>query len=133
MSKHTDLKRVAIGYLESISATDIREDVGISVIIQPDTTSFIVDITARLPDGRIVAVECSVASNEAARLTILVNRFDVVYWAPVMPLLFKLDRKDLDTFSKYSTRYTCKKCKYSWQPRIPNPKVCPQCKTRSWQ
>ena len=133
MSKHTSLKHVAIGYLESIGATNIREDVGINVIVKPDTTSFIVDITARLPDGKIVAVECSVASNEAARLNILAAWFDVIYWAPVMPLLFKLDRKDLNSFTKYSTQYTCKKCKYSWQPRIPDPKVCPQCKSRGWR
>ena len=22
----------------------------------------------------------------------------------------------------------CPKCSYSWEPRLPNPKVCPRCK-----
>jgi predicted Zn-ribbon and HTH transcriptional regulator len=26
----------------------------------------------------------------------------------------------------------CKKCKYSWESRINNPKVCPYCKSYNW-
>lgn len=26
----------------------------------------------------------------------------------------------------------CQKCQYEWQSKIPNPKTCPNCKTRAW-
>jgi len=26
----------------------------------------------------------------------------------------------------------CKKCGYSWESRINNPKVCPRCKSYNW-
>ena len=28
---------------------------------------------------------------------------------------------------------TCKRCEYTWNPRIPNPRVCPRCKSYDWQ
>jgi len=24
----------------------------------------------------------------------------------------------------------CNKCKYEWEPRVPDPKACPRCKSR---
>ena len=30
------------------------------------------------------------------------------------------------------TEVTCKKCDYSWTPRVSNPKACPDCKSRNW-
>ena len=30
------------------------------------------------------------------------------------------------------TEVTFKKCDYAWMPRVPNPKACPDCKSRNW-
>jgi predicted Zn-ribbon and HTH transcriptional regulator len=27
---------------------------------------------------------------------------------------------------------TCRHCRYTWTPRISNPKCCPECKSRTW-
>ena len=27
----------------------------------------------------------------------------------------------------------CAKCRYEWTPKVPDPKECPQCKSRYWQ
>ena len=26
----------------------------------------------------------------------------------------------------------CKRCQYEWNPRVPDPKVCPKCGSRHW-
>jgi predicted Zn-ribbon and HTH transcriptional regulator len=30
-------------------------------------------------------------------------------------------------------KHVCKKCGHIWVPRIPNPQMCPRCKTYNWK
>jgi len=30
-------------------------------------------------------------------------------------------------------KLTCAKCGYEWTPKVPDPKECPQCKSRYWR
>lgn len=29
-------------------------------------------------------------------------------------------------------KFKCKRCNYEWEPRVDNPKACPECKRRDW-
>ena len=33
---------------------------------------------------------------------------------------------------KKTKQLTCKRCKYTWEPRKPNPVACPKCISRNW-
>lgn len=62
--------------------------------------------------------------HESAKPCTIVDVYDNFF------LIFKLEKVVGIVPDNKPTTVVCPKCQYAWQSRIPNPKECPECKTR---
>lgn len=130
MDSHTKLKIAVYSILKSLGFSGVEME---HKIHPEGSIPIIIDVVGISPEGKTVAVECGTIQNMPRRLLILANTYDILYWAPVIPLLFKLDRRDLDRcLETYGIERICAKCGYRWIPRVQSPKRCPRCQTIHW-
>jgi len=130
VDSHTRLQISVYSTLKSLGFQEVEIE---HKIYPEDSMPIVVDVVGISPNGETVAVECGAIQNMPRRLLVLANRYDTLYWAPVMPLLFKLDRRDLDKCQgSYGLEHTCAKCGYHWIPRVQHPKRCPRCQSVYW-
>ncbi len=122
-------------FLESIGATDVMTEVRLKSLLGTYPWTVVVDLTATGSKGEKIVAECGSIHNVKERLRFIVGRFDVVYWMPSFPFLFKLEDKDILSFVSDGAgiQCECRICGYKWTPRIMQPKTCPSCKHRDWQ
>ena len=132
---HRVMVDATVRFLESIGATDVMTEVRLRSPSGEYPWAVVVDLTATGSKGEKIAVECGSIHNLKERLSFIVARFDVVYWMPSFPFLFKLEDKDILSFVSDGVGIQCKCsiCGYKWTPRVMQPKTCPECKHRDWR
>lgn len=124
LARHRAMVDAAAVFLNSIGATDIEYEYKIG--------SRLVDLFAVGSNGATIAVECGTVYYMEDRLGEIANEVDVFYWLPVMPLMFQLVAKDMDSYSCGDGVLHCSKCGYDWAPKVKRPLMCPACKSRKW-
>ncbi len=90
------------------------------------------DLRAISEDGDVIGVECGQLYYMEKRLKEVSSEVDIFYWIPVMPLMFKLEIRDMNKFVEGDGYLRCKRCNNVWEPRVEHPKICPRCKRRDW-
>jgi hypothetical protein len=122
--RHRAMVDAAASWLESQGVEDIEYEYKIG--------DRLVDIYGVLGE-KIVAAECGGIYYMEKRLPEIADVVDVLYWIPVMPLIFRLVARDLDKFlDENAGILRCKRCGNEWEPRVKNPVTCPACKRRDW-